>query len=169
VSVRASSRQAVEPAAGLLEERCASPGLLLALLGHYAMRRLREAHTAHDLSPRQFQLLGLLHDRGPTGQRELGQAMETDPSILVTLLNPLEAGGLLSRQRDTGDRRRHLVKLTAKGERRLAAAADAQRIAEEELFAGLDQDQREHLRALLIALRDSLSGECAGEDDPGGC
>lgn len=150
---------------GLFEERCASPGLLLALLGHYAMRRLREAHTAHELSPRQFQLLGLLHDRGPTGQRELGQAMETDPSILVTLLNPLEAGGLLSRQRDTVDRRRHLVKLTAKGERRLAAAAEAQREAEEELFAGLDQDQREQLRVLLVALRDSLSADCADADD----
>ena len=152
----------------MLEERCASPGLLLALLGHYAMRRLREAHTAHGLSPRQFQLLGLLHDRGPIGQRELGQAMETDPSILVTLLNPLEAGGLLSRQRDTVDRRRHLVKLTAKGERRLVAAAAAQCAAEEELFAGLDQDQREQLQVLLIALRDSASGECAGAD-PGDC
>lgn len=149
----------------MLEGRCASPGLLLALLGHYAMRRLREAHTAHELSPRQFQLLGLLHDRGPTGQRELGQAMEIDPSILVTLLNPLEAAGLLSRQRDTVDRRRHLVKLTAKGERRLAAAAEAQRMAEEELFAGLDQDQREQLRVLLVALSDSLSADCADADE----
>ena len=101
--------------AGLFEERCSSPGLLLALLGHYAMRRLRAAHTKHELSPRQFQLLALLHDRGPMGQRELGQVMETDPSILVTLLNPLEAEGLLSRQRDEQDRRRHLVTLTGRG------------------------------------------------------
>ena len=165
MAAHASSGEVVEARDALLEERCASPGLLLALLGHIAMRRLREAHTAHDLSPRQFQLLGLLHDRGPTGQRELGQAMETDPSILVTLLNPLEAAGLLSRQRDTVDRRRHLVKLTAKGERRLAAAAEAQRTAEEELFAGLDQDQREQLRGLLVALRDSLSGDCAATDE----
>ena len=43
------------------------------------------------------------------GQRELGEVMETDPSILVTLLNPLEAEGLLSRQRAEHDRRRHLV------------------------------------------------------------
>ena len=45
---------------------------MLALLGHEAMRRLRVAHTAHDLKPRQFQILGLLHDQGPLGQRELG-------------------------------------------------------------------------------------------------
>ena len=99
-------------------------------------------------------------DRGPIGQRELGHVMETDPSILVTLLNPLEAGGLLSRRRDELDRRRHLVRLTARGERRLAAAARAQREAEEQLFSGLDLDQREQLHRLLIALSDSLSGEC---------
>ena len=154
---------AERPGTGLLEERRSSPGLLLALLGHQAMRRLREAHTGHDLSPRQFQLLGLLHDSGPMSQRELGQTMRTDPSILVTLLNPLESGGLLSRERDPLDRRRHLVKLTARGERRLQTAVEAQRRAEDELFAGLDDDQREQLRWLLVALRDSLAGDCESQ------
>ncbi len=148
---------------GLLDERRSSPGLLLALLGHLAMRRLRDAHVRHGLSPRQFQLLGLLHDRGPMGQRELGQEMGTDPSVLVTLLNPLEAAGLLSRRRDPLDRRRHLVTLTARGERRLDAAARAQCEAENELFAGLDGAQREQLRSLLLTLKDGLSVECAEE------
>lgn len=164
MSVRATSKR-VPQASGLLEERRSSPGLLLALLGHHAMRKLREAHTRHELSPRQFQLLGLLHDHGPLGQRELGQEMETDPSILVTLLNPLEAEGLLSRRRDPLDRRRHLVSLTARGERRLAAAARAQREAEEELFAGLDEAQREQLRVLLLALKDGVSSGCAGDSE----
>jgi DNA-binding MarR family transcriptional regulator len=169
VSVRATRKRAQAPPAGLLEERRTSPGLLLALLGHYAMRRLREVHTRHELSPRQFQLLGLLYEGGPLGQRELGQRMETDPSILVTLLNPLEAEGLLSRRRDPLDRRRHLVTLTAPGERRLVTAARAQREAEDELFAGLDESQREQLRVLLVALKDSLSGACAGAGAPEDC
>src|SRR4051812_17503765 len=63
------------PAAGVIEERRSSPGLLLALLGQDAMRRLRDAHTAQNLMPRQFQLLALLADHGPMGQRELGRAM----------------------------------------------------------------------------------------------
>jgi DNA-binding MarR family transcriptional regulator len=148
---------------GVIEERRSSPGLLLALLGHDAMRRLREAHTAHDLMPRQFQLLGLLADNGPLGQRELGQAMATDPSILVTLLNPLEADGLLARTRDPADRRRHVVTITAKGRRRLDRAADAQRRAEDAIFAGLSAEQRAQLRHLLIALRDSHDRAPAGE------
>jgi DNA-binding MarR family transcriptional regulator len=169
VPVADPRREAAEPTTGLLEELRSSPGLLLALLGHYAMRRLRAAHTGHELSPRQFQLLCLLYEHGPMGQQELGQAMESDPSILVTRLNPLEAGGLLSRRRDTVDRRRHLVTLTARGRQRFVAAARAQREAEDELFAGLDDSQRDQLRVLLIALKDSLAGECAPPAESGEC
>lgn len=140
---------------GVLDERRNSPGLLLALLGQDAMRRLRDAHTANNLTPRQFQLLGLLHDRGPIAQRELGQTMSTDPSVLVTLLNPLEAEGFVSRERDAADRRRHVVKLTPAGAGKLDSAARAQREAEDALFTGLDASQRDQLRDLLIALRDS--------------
>jgi DNA-binding MarR family transcriptional regulator len=148
---------------GVLEECQSSPGLLLALLGQVAMRRLREVHTARNLKPRQFQLLGLLHDRGAAmGQRELGEAMGVDPSILVTLLNPLEADGFVSRERDPEDRRRHVVRLTAAGRRCLESAMRAQREAEDELFAGLDDDQRRQLGAVLVALRDSLA---SGDED----
>src|SRR3954464_13897684 len=117
----------------ILDEHRSRPGLLLALLGHEAMRRLRAAHTAHNLKPRQFQILGLLHDHGGLPQRELMQEMDVDPSILVTLLHPLEADGLVSRERDPADRRRHLVTLTAAGRRALDSAARAQQETEDAL------------------------------------
>jgi DNA-binding MarR family transcriptional regulator len=145
----------------ILEERRNSPGLMLAMLGQEAMRRLRDAHTADDLSPRQFHLLGLLHDRGAIGQGELGQAMRIDPSVLVTLLNPLEERGLLSRERDRADRRCHVVTLTTAGAAQLERSAEAQREAEEAFFAGFDDDRREQLRELLISLRDGCEDEAA--------
>jgi len=150
---------ATTASASVLDEHRSSPGLLLALLGQEAMRRLRAAHTAHNLKPRQFQILGLLHDHGGLAQRELIQLMGVDPSILVTLLNPLEADGLVTRPRDPDDRRRHLVTLTAAGERQLASAAGAQKHTEDELFASLDEEQREQLRALLLVLRDGLAAD----------
>ena len=146
-----------ELSSGVLEERRSSPGLLLALLGQEAMRRLREAHTANNLKPRQFQLLGLLHDHGAMGQRELGETMGVDPSILVTLLNPLEVDDLVLRERDPEDRRCHVVTLTAAGRLHFDGATRAQREAEDALFAGLDDNQRQELGAVLVALRDSLS------------
>jgi len=150
--VPAPKRTPAGKAHGLLEERATSEGLLLALLGQQAMRRLRAAHTAHKLSPRQFHLLGLLHDRGAMTQRELGTLMDVDPSILVTLLNPLEADGYLSRDRDRSDRRRHVVTLTGAGGRQLKRAAQAQRDVEDEIFAGLTHSQRQQLRELLLII-----------------
>jgi len=156
--------------ASILDEHRSRPGLLLALLGQEAMRRLRAAHTAHNLKPRQFQVLGLLHDHGGLAQRELMQEMDVDPSILVTLLNPLEADGLVARKRDPADRRRHLVTLTRAGERALVSASRAQEETEDALFASLDDEQRKQLGALLVALRDGLAadGACsaAAETEP---
>jgi DNA-binding MarR family transcriptional regulator len=145
-----------QPKTSILDEHRSSPGLLLALIGHEAMRRLRAAHTIHGLKPRQFQVLGLLHDHDDLAQRELMETMGIDPSILVTLLNPLEAEGLVSRERDPEDRRRHLVALTPAGEKKLVAASRAQKETEDELFDSLDQNQREQLRTLLATLRDAL-------------
>jgi DNA-binding MarR family transcriptional regulator len=158
-SLVTAPRNATTTSQSVLDEHRSSPGLLLALLGHEAMRRLRAAHTAHKLKPRQFQILGLLHDHSGLAQRDLMQEMGVDPSILVTLLNPLEADGLVTRQRDPGDRRRHLVTLTRAGRRHLASATRAQKETESALFASLDHDQREQLRTLLLVLRDGLAAD----------
>jgi DNA-binding MarR family transcriptional regulator len=148
-----------------LKEFGSSPGFLLALLGQRATRRLRDALTAHDLKPRQFLILDLLAEHGPIGQREFGETMAIDHSILVTMLNPLEADGLIERKRSDSDRRRHVVTITPAGRRRLSSAAQAQREAEDALFAGLTEQQRDHLGELLIALRDADGTDPADEDD----
>jgi DNA-binding MarR family transcriptional regulator len=147
-----------------LEELGSSTGFLLALLGQEAIRRLRDALTDHDLKPRQFQILGLLAERGPTGQRELGEITSIDHSILVTMLNPLEADRLIERKRSCSDRRRHVVSVTPAGKRRLASAGQAQREAEDTLFAGLTDQQRDQLRGLLVALRDANQTEPVDDD-----
>ena len=154
-----ASESMTTASASILDEHRTSPGLLLALLGQEAMQRLRAAHTAHNLKPRQFHILGLLHDHGGLAQGELVREMGVAPSILVTLLNPLEADGLVARERDPADRRRHLVTLTAAGKRHVASASRAQKETEDVLFASLDEDQREQLRALLLVMRDGLAAD----------
>jgi DNA-binding MarR family transcriptional regulator len=153
----------------ILDEHRTSPGLLLALLGQEAMHRLRAAHTAHNLKPRQFQILGLLHEHGGLAQTDLVQTMDMAPSMLVTLLNPLEADGLVARERDPADRRRHLVTLTRAGEKQLASASRAQKDTEDALFASLDDNQRDQLRGLLLALSHGLAANpdsaCTAAED----
>ena len=142
----------------LVAEHRDRPGLMLALVGHEAMRRLRDAHADHGLTPRQFHILGLLHDRGPLAQTELAAEVDVAASVLVTLLNPMEDDGLVARTRDLRDRRRHVVTLTGAGRARLEAASAAQEHVEDELFDVLSPEQRAQLAQLLVLVRDQLTG-----------
>ena len=49
--------------------------------------------------------------------------------------------------------------LTPAGDRALVSAARAQKEAEDALFASLDDNQRQQLRSVLIALRDGLGAD----------
>ncbi len=89
--------------------------------------------------------------------------MGIDHSVLVGLLNPLEAARLVKRERDTIDRRRHVVTIAAAGQRRLAQADEAFRAAEDAFFAPLSTDERGQLHALLSRLREA-TGTPADDD-----
>src|ERR671923_1673010 len=156
----------------LRDARVAGVGVLLAVLGRAASERLREALKRSDLRPRQYQALGLLRDDGPRAQQALGEAMGVDPSILVTLLNPLEEQGLLTRRRDPADRRRHIVAITKAGQARFDEAERTYDAAQEELLSALGPDQRAQLQALLLELERSLAvpdDACEGEEGADDC
>jgi DNA-binding MarR family transcriptional regulator len=145
------------PADKVFEQLNESALMTLALLGNDAMRRLRGALTDHGLKPRQFQTLDLLEDRGPIGQRELGAILGIHHSVLVTFLNPLEADGYISRDRDAVDRRRHVVSITPSGTALLHDAAAAQQAVEDALFAGLTKAQHAQFRKLLTSVRNNVT------------
>jgi DNA-binding MarR family transcriptional regulator len=139
----------------VLDSAGSRTGTVLTILGESFQRHIRQVLSEHGLKPRQLRILDLLADRGPIGQRELAEVMGIDHSVLVGLLNPLEATRLIKRERDTVDRRRHNVSIAAAGRRRLTEADQAFRDAEDAFFAPLAPDDREQLHALLLRLRDA--------------
>jgi DNA-binding MarR family transcriptional regulator len=139
-----------------LRQMSASPAMTLSVAGQQVMRLLRETFDALDLKPRQFRTLDLLDDRGPMGQRELGDVLGIDHSILVTLLNPLEDAGLLSRDRDPTDRRKHVVSITPDGVTRLHAAAEQLRAVDARLLKGLTGQQQAELSRSLATIMAAL-------------
>jgi DNA-binding MarR family transcriptional regulator len=147
----------------VLDSAGARTGFALTILGESFQRHIREVLAGHDLKPRQLRILDLLADRGPVGQRELAELMGIDHSVLVGLLNPLEAARLVKRQRDTVDRRRHVVSIAAAGQRRLAEADQAFRDAEDGFFAPLSAQERDQLHAMLSRLREA-TGYSADHD-----
>ena len=147
----------------VLDRASSRTGITLTVLGEGFQRQIRDVLAEHKLKPRQLRILDLLADRGPTGQRELAELMGVDHSVLVNLLNPLESARLIKRERDTVDRRRHYVKISAAGQRRLEQADRAFRDAEDAFFQVLNANEREQLHGLLIRLRDAAV-PLAGED-----
>lgn len=87
------------------------------------------------------------HDRAP--QQELADVLCMDANNVVLLLNELEDLGYVARLRDPGDRRRHLVELTAGGRRALRSAEHAQETIEDDVLQALDPEERATLWRLL--------------------
>jgi DNA-binding MarR family transcriptional regulator len=138
--------------------------LMLTQLGQASLHSVRQALAAHGLKPRQLRVLDLLADRGGLGQRELGEVMAIDHSVLVQMLNPLEADGLVKRERNPQDRRRHVVTITMAGQRRLAAAQQTFHDVEAAFLAPLTDDQRAQLHSLLDILRQGHWEQADGGD-----
>src|SRR5690242_3714676 len=75
-------------------------GLLFVRLARVSRSAMAEALTSVDLRPQDFAVLSELAEEGPSSQLELGRMLRIDPGNLVGLLDRLERGGLIDRERD---------------------------------------------------------------------
>src|SRR5438270_10693440 len=110
---------------------------------------------------KEFLILGLVGERPGTTQQEIGETMLMDSNTIVLLLNELESRGFLIRRRDADDRRRHLVEMTASGRQALAKAEKGREAIEDEIFAGLTDDERQTLRMLLLRVLETQARAAA--------
>jgi DNA-binding MarR family transcriptional regulator len=139
---------ALEPTVGHRER----VGFLLARTGRAAWLRFEHVLGPFGLKPRHVVILMELRDRESTTQQALLHDLGFDPGNLVALLDDLEERKLAERRRDPADRRRHIVRITRLGSKRLAEAEDALGEAEKEILVALSQRQREQLRSLLLRI-----------------
>ena len=110
---------------------------------------------------KEFLILGLVGERPGTTQQEIGETMLMDSNTIVLLLNELESRGFVIRRRDADDRRRHLVEMTASGRQALAKAEKGREAIEDEIFAGLTDDERQTLRMLLLRVLETQARAAA--------
>jgi DNA-binding MarR family transcriptional regulator len=83
-------------------------------------------------------------------QLELSKRLGLDPTIVVGLIDELEARRAIKRVRDESDRRRSLLQVTPTGAKLHAKATAAMAAAEQEFLAPLPVAERAELRRMLL-------------------
>ncbi len=137
-------------------ESGSSTGLITVLTKLSKALHRRTSEAILGITWRQFHALGYLRERNEVAQQELGEAMLMDDNSVVLLLNELETAGFSVRHRDPGDRRRHLVEITAAGRQAFDRAEKAREGIEDELLGELSLEERATLRKLLSRALDGL-------------
>src|SRR3977135_2692037 len=94
---------------------------LLAQLGAHAAAAFAERIRPLELTPPQAGVLRRLGQFPGQSQRGLADALGMHAPRLVALIDELEDGGLVARERDPDDRRNYAISLTDEGSRGLAA------------------------------------------------
>ena len=144
-------------------DKAADTGLVALLTQISKALHRRTTEEILGMRLKQFMLLGYVRDHGGVSQQELEKALLVDANGVVLLLNELEAAGFSIRRRDTNDRRRHLVELTAAGQVAVDRAEKARESLEDEILADFSAEERAALRKLL---RRVLEGLLKATPDP---
>lgn len=141
-------------------------GLLNSLGGHlfrHAFLRgqqvFAEVFAEEAITPLQFMTLELVSRNPGVTHKDVCAAMASAPSVLTTTLKPLIRDGVLLRERKDGDARRIGYRLSPKGAAWFTNIRTRIDQAENRLFEGLDESQR---NSLLTALRHLTGREGEG-------
>jgi DNA-binding MarR family transcriptional regulator len=145
----------------LPEELVASTSFLLKRLGFVAKDRALEAYEGTGLHPYHHAVLAVLDEGSRETQGAIADALGYDRGQLVGLLDELEERGLVGRQRDPADRRRHIVTMTPDGKRALAKLRALARELDDDFLGTLDERQRAQLHELLHLLAQEHMPACA--------
>jgi DNA-binding MarR family transcriptional regulator len=130
------------------------PGTLtmLSLLSKSVYRRTTESMLG--MSQRRYLALNYVAEPDGISQQQLGEILCMDANNTVLLLNELEDDGLVRRERDPSDRRRHIVRLTESGSQAFSAAQRNRESLEDEVLTALSPEERETLHQLLAKALD---------------
>lgn len=125
------------------------------LLTHAHVRTREQAQkqlAEFDLHPRDFGLLATIGRDEPCSQSHLAATLGVSDPAILPALDVLESRGLLTRERNAGDRRLSDVRLTADGHEVLAGAHKHAAAIQADIVKRLGAKDHADLRALLTRI-----------------
>ena len=129
-----------------------SASVRLGILGVQVTELARQRLEPLGLTPKQVGLMAFVDSRTKASQREIASGMRVAPSLVVTLVDQLEALRAVTRIRRPGDRRVQEISLTEVGRKLLSEALVVVRALDENLTAHLADGDRRALDRTLEAV-----------------
>jgi DNA-binding MarR family transcriptional regulator len=169
---QSATPQPAEPEApaqlsGLRSTAPPSVGFSLSQLGFATSRGFGQLVGTLGLEPRHFALLRAVNRAGGQSQQALADHLQIPPSTMVSLVDHMEAQGLLERRPHPADRRTRLLHLTQHGSEVLTEAIRLSAGMEERICAGLSDSERAQLLGLLRRVAANIGVAAAELPDHG--
>lgn len=127
-------------------------GYLLSRVGTAVQAGFKELLATWEIRPQHFAILAALSVGADVSQQELCQALGIDSGNMVELVDTLEGLEYVRRRRDTRDRRRYLIAMTAQGRSAFAAMAEAVDVFTTRFLEPLGQAEQTALVSALAKL-----------------
>jgi DNA-binding MarR family transcriptional regulator len=125
---------------------------LLSQLGLQSARTFAAGLAPLGLNPNRFGLLIHVARAEGQSQQQLAETLGIHRNAMVSLIDDLEARGLVERRRHPSDRRAYAIHLTERARELLPEASLVADEQEASLLADLAEDERRTLRDLLSRL-----------------
>lgn len=126
------------------------PTYVMGNLHRAGVARIDEALAGTGVALRDYYVLVCVGEFGPLAQQRVADRLGLDRSDLVKVLDRLEAAGWVLRERDTEDRRRHVLTLTEGGRAAVAKVEEVSAAVTGELLSELSPREQETLHRLLL-------------------
>ena len=128
----------------------------LSSLGYAVSKGFHGVLTPFDLHPREFAVLRAVGAQEGQTQQALADRLQIPRSRMVSIVDDLEAQGLLERRPNPADRRVRELYLTNAGQETLDRSFAEALAFEQQVGAGLSAEERERLLDLLERVADNL-------------
>jgi DNA-binding MarR family transcriptional regulator len=124
----------------------------------YSLNQTFRRRIAHlGITPDQFTVMRTLHEGDTQGmtQREMTDHMSSDPNTIASLVERMEALGLVERKEHEKDRRAYRIKLKPVGQRKYEEAREIAVALQSEILSILPGEKREEFLEHLALLADA--------------
>jgi len=128
---------------------------------------LVERHLQNDLEPlglrpRQARILSAMNRLGPVSQVTLAKEFQVTPGSMSTMVTRLEKLGLISRYRESDERRSDVLSLTTQGQNKLQGIGKAWRQSDALITNAIGAKKTQLLHELTAELTLALGGHVPG-------